>query len=326
MKDTNRKIVVMDGHALNPGDLDWGWMEAYGNVTVYDRTGAEEIPAHAEGAEVIFTNKTPITRELIAACPELKMIGVLATGYNVVDCQAAAERGIPVCNIPAYATDSVVQMTMALLLEICHQVGHHDRLVHEGEWARRGEFCFWDRPMTELTGKTFGIIGCGKIGQKMARVASAFGMKVIYTSRHRRPEEEQGICSFVSMEELLGTSDIVSLHCPLFAENEKMINKDTIAGMKDGAILLNTARGGLVSDEDLAEALNSGKLAGAGLDVVSEEPISDDNPLLQARNCFIAPHIAWAPLETRSRLMGIAEENLRAFAEGHPIHVVNGVC
>lgn len=320
------KIIILDGYTENPGDLSWEGFERLGDVTVYDRTPVrdeKEIQKRIKDAEIVITNKTPLTRETIEACPGIRYIGVLATGYNVVDIQAAKERGIPVCNIPSYGTDAVAQFTFALLLEICHHAAHHSHAVHEGRWSSCEDFCFWDFPLIELAGKTMGIIGFGRIGQAVSRLAMAFGMKVLVYGPRRRPELETENCRYAELEELLGQADVISLHCPLFPETEGMICKETIAKMKDGVILLNTGRGQLVAEQDLADALNSGKVSAAGLDVVSIEPIRPENPLLKAENCLITPHIAWASRESRQRLMDMAAANLEAFLEGKPVHVVN---
>ncbi len=316
------KIVVLDGFAENPGDLSWEGLEAFGEVTVYDRTAKEDIVRRIGDAEVIFTNKTPITEEFFAACPRLRFVGVLATGYNIVDVDAAAKRNIPVSNVPGYGTAAVAQFTFALLLELCHHVGHHSDAVHGGRWENAEDFCFWDYPLVELAGKTMGIIGFGAIGQAVGKIARAMGMEVLAAGSRPTPEGE-AIARYVTVEELLAKSHVVSLHCPLFPTTQGLINKQTIAAMKDGAMLINTARGGVIVEQDVADALNSGKLAGAAMDVVSVEPIRGDNPLLQAKNCVITPHIAWAPKEARQRIMDMTVENLRAFVEGHPIHVVN---
>lgn len=315
------KIVILDGFTENPGDLSWEPMEKLGTLTVYDRTSytdQDEIVSRIGDAEIVYTNKTPLPEAVIARCPKLKMIGVLATGYNVVDVQAAAQRHIPVCNIPTYGTQAVAQFTMALLLELCHHVGDHSAAVHQGRWEHSKDFCFWDYPLMELAGKTMGIIGYGHIGQATAQMARAFGMHVLTTSRRQRAD-----C--VDLATLLAQSDVISLHCPLTAETEHLINEKTLAQMKDGVLILNTGRGPLVDEQALADALNRGKVAGAAVDVVSAEPIRGDNPLLTAKNCIITPHIAWASKESRQRLMDCAVENLRAFLDGTPIHVVNGV-
>ena len=317
------KIVILDGYTENPGDLSWEGFEKLGELKVYDRTPAEEIIPRIGGADAVIVNKTPLSAETFAACPSVKYVGVLATGYNVVDVKAARERGIPVCNIPTYGTTAVAQMTMALLLEICHHPQAHSQAVKEGEWTNNADWCFWKYPLIELAGKTMGIIGFGRIGQAVGRLAKAFGMEVVAYDAH---ESESGkeIGTYVTLEELYQKSDVISLHCPLFPENQGMINRESIGRMKDGVILLNTSRGPLVDEEALAEALKSGKVFGAGLDVVSTEPIKADNPLLACGNCIITPHIAWAPKESRQRLMDIAVENLQAFCQGKAQNVVNG--
>lgn len=316
------KIVVLDGNAVNPGDLSWEGFEALGDVTVYNRTPREEIVARIGDAKIVLINKTPITGETLDACPGVQYVGVLATGYNMVDTEAARERGIPVCNIPSYGTAAVAQFTIALLMEICCCVAHHDQAARDGRWENSIDFCFWDRPLMELCGKTMGVVGFGRIGQATARIAKALGMRILAYNRSQS-EEGRALAEYVPLDVLLSQSDVVSLHCPLTPETEGLICRDTIAQMKDGAILLNTARGQLVNDQDLAQALDSGKLRAAGLDVVSVEPIRGDNPLLRAKNCIITPHIAWAARETRQRLMDIAVENLRAFLAGKPVNVVN---
>lgn len=315
------KIVILDAYAANPGDLSWDEFAALGDLTVYDRTAQEDAAARIGDAEVVFINKVRLTDEIFAACPNLKLVSILATGYNIVDLAAAKHRGITVCNVPGYSTRAVVQMTFALLLEICQQVGLHSGAVHTGRWQTCPDFCFWDRPLIELDGKTMGIVGYGAIGSAVGTVAQALGMKLLVTARHEKPVPEGA--RFVSLPELLAQSDVVSLHCPQTAENARMIDAGALAQMKDGAILLNTARGGLLDEQAVADALRSGKLLAAGMDVVSAEPIRADNPLLTAPNCFLTPHIAWAPLETRRRLQAISAENLRAFLEGKPQNVVN---
>ncbi|MCC2253057.1 D-2-hydroxyacid dehydrogenase [Ruminococcus sp. CLA-AA-H200] len=320
------KIVVLDGYTLNPGDLDWKGMEAIGECTVYDRTSLTDVQEAIDrigDAEVVFTNKTPMPKELFDACPNIKFVGVLATGYNVVDVAAAKEKGIPVTNIPTYGTAAVGQFTIALLLEICHHIGHHSQAVHEGAWENNADWCFWDYPLIELDGKTMGIIGYGRIGQATGRIAQALGMKVLAYDSYHNPDLESDTCKYAELDEVLANSDVIALHCPLFPETQGIINKDNIAKMKDGVIILNDSRGPLIVEEDLRDALNSGKVAAAGLDVVSTEPIKGDNPLLQAKNCFITPHIAWAPKESRKRLMDIAVSNLQAFVDGAPVNVVN---
>lgn len=315
------KIVILDAYAANPGDLSWDEFVALGELTVYDRTAQEDAAARIGDAEVVFINKVRLTDEIFAACPNLKLVSILATGYNIVDLAAAKRRGITVCNVPGYSTRAVVQMTFALLLEICQQVGLHSGAVHTGRWQSCPDFCFWDRPLIELDGKTMGIVGYGAIGTAVGTVAQALGMKLLVTARHEKPVPEGA--RFVSLPELLAQSDVVSLHCPQTAENARMIDAGALAQMKDGAILLNTARGGLLDEQAVADALRSGKLLAAGMDVVSAEPIRADNPLLTAPNCFLTPHIAWAPLETRRRLQAISAENLRAFLAGKPQNVVN---
>lgn len=315
------KIVILDAYAANPGDLSWDEFAALGELTVYDRTAPEDVAARIGDAEVVFINKVRLTDEIFAACPNLKLVSILATGYNIVDLAAAKRRGITVCNVPGYSTRAVVQMTFALLLEICQQVGLHSGAVHAGRWQSCPDFCFWDRPLIELDGKTMGIVGYGAIGSAVGTVAQALGMKLLVTARHEKPVPEGA--RFVSLPELLAQSDVVSLHCPQTAENARMIDAGALAQMKDGAILLNTARGGLLDEQAVADALRSGKLLAAGMDVVSAEPIRADNPLLTAPNCFLTPHIAWAPLETRRRLQAISAENLRAFLAGKPQNVVN---
>ena len=305
------KIIVLDGAVENPGDLSWEPLAALGELTVYDYTAPQETIARIGDAPVILTNKTVISADVMAACPNLRYIGVLATGYNVVDIAEAKKRGIVVTNVPAYSTPTVAQFTMALLLEIALHVGHHSRVVHEGKWTACRDFAFWDYPLMELKGKTFGIVGYGSIGKATAKLAQAFGMKVLAYSRHGAEEFH------TELDELYAQSDIVSLHCPLTAENAGMINAATIAKMKDGVILLNTARGGLINEADLREALPCGKVYAAASDVVSTEPIKADNPLLGLDNMIITPHIAWAALEARQRLMDVATDNVRQFLAGN---------
>lgn len=319
------KIVVLDGYTENPGDLSWGDMEALGELTVYDRTSLtdmQEVIDRIGDAEAVITNKTPLPKEVFEACPNIKYVGVLATGYNVVDVDTAKAKGIPVCNIPTYGTAAVGQFAIALLLEICHHIGHHDKAVHEGRWESNPDWCFWDYPLIELADKTMGIIGFGRIGQATGRIAKALGMKVIANDEYPNDSGKE-IAEYVSREELFAQADVIALHCPLFPSTQGIINKENIDKMKDGVIILNNSRGPLIVEEDLRDALNSGKVAAAGLDVVSTEPIKGDNPLLQAKNCIITPHISWAPKESRQRLMDIAVEDLKAFVEGNPINVVN---
>lgn len=319
------KIVVLDGYAENPGDLSWAPLEALGEVTVYDRTSLtdeEETVVRLSGAEIAVTNKTPITRRVIDACPRLRYITMLATGYNVVDAAYAREKGIPLSNIPAYGTAAVGQFAIALLLEICHHAAHHSGTVHAGKWAACADWCYWDYPLIELDGKTMGIIGFGRIGQQTGRIARALGMRVLACGSHPS-DSGRAIADYVELDALLAASDVIALHCPLFPETEGIINRETIRKMKDGVILLNNSRGPLVVEQDLADALNSGKVYAAGLDVVSTEPIREDNPLLTAKNCIITPHISWAPRESRQRIMDTAAQNIRAYLDGAPINVVN---
>lgn len=317
------KIVVLDGYTLNPGDLSWDGLKTFGDLTVYDRTPAESVLERIGDAEIVYTNKTLLSRETIEKISRVKFICVLATGYNVVDTEAAEEKGITVCNIPAYSTDSVAQFTFALILELCHHVGAHSDAVMHGAWTASADFCFWNYPLIELSGKTIGLIGFGNIGRKVANVAESFGMKVLYNTRNRNKYRSQKSAEFAELDELLAKSDIISLHCPLSESTRGLINKTAISKMKDGVMIINTSRGPLIVEDDLAEALNSGKVSAAAVDVVSSEPIKNDNPLLTAKNCIITPHIAWAPYESRIRLMTIAVDNLKQFISGTPINVVN---
>ena len=310
------KIVILDGHVENPGDLSWEPLAQLGEVTVYDRTAPKDVIARIGDAPIVITNKTVITREIFDACPAIRYVGVLATGYNVVDIAAAQERGIIVTNVPAYSTQAVAQFTMALLREICHHVGRHSDSVHAGKWSACQDFAYWDYPLIELAGKTIGIIGYGRIGQATAKAAQALGMKVIAYSRHGQGEP------YVPLEELYARADVISLHCPLTAENTGMINRETLAKMKDGVILLNTARGALINEADLREALLSGKVYAAAADVAAVEPIPADSPLLGLDNMIFTPHIAWACYETRQRLMDIAVDNVRQFLNGTPVNNV----
>lgn len=315
------KIVILDGYASNPGDVSWEEIAGFGELTVYERTAKNEVVSRIGDAEIVFLNKTPVDASVFEQCKNLRMIGVLATGYNIVDIAAAKAHGVTVCNVPGYSTGAVAQMTFALLLEMTQHVGEHSQAVHAGQWQRCPDFCFWNAPLTELAGKTLGIVGYGAIGQAVGNIAQAFGMRLLVTARHIKPVPEGA--QFVTPEELLAHSDIVSLHCPQTAENLHMIDGAALEKMKDGAILLNTARGGLIDEQAVADALKSGKLAGYGADVVSKEPIAADNPLLTAPNCYLTPHIAWAPKEARLRLHHIAAENLRAFLNGTPQNVVS---
>ncbi len=318
------KIVILDGLALNPGDLDYSCFQQFGDVSIYDRTDSEEQAADriGDGEIVLIVNKFPITETLLERCPNIKLICVTATGYNIVDCDACKKRGILVTNVPTYGTAAVAQFTMALLLELCHQIGIHNTSVHNGDWTRCSNFCYWLTPQMELAGKTMGIIGFGRIGQAVARLARAFDMTILAYSRTQYPGFED-LVEYTDLDTLLKRSDIVSLHCPLFPETANMINPDSIAKMKDGAILLNTSRGGLIDENALLESLRSGKLRGAAVDVVSTEPMKAGNPLLSAPNCIITPHIAWAPVESRQRLLDTVVENVRAYLNGTPQNVVN---
>lgn len=318
------KIVVLDGYTENPGDLSWDGLKAFGDLTVYDRTGSDiqTIISRIGQADVVVTNKTPIPCSVLDACPSIRMIALLATGYNVVDVAAAHEKGVPVCNVPAYGTAAVAQFAIAMLLEICHHVAAHSQAVHEGRWASSVDWCFWDYPLIELAGKTMGVIGFGRIGQQTAAIARAMGMNIIAYDTHETASG-RALGQYVSLDELLKSADVITLHCPLFADNQGIINKTTIAQMKDGVIILNNARGQLIVEADLAEALSSGKVYAAGLDVACTEPILHDSPLLNAPNCLITPHISWAPKESRQRIMDMTIENIRAFAAGMPINVVN---
>lgn len=316
------KIVITDGYALNPGDLSWDVFQQFGQVVHYVRTPDELAAERIGDADIALINKTCITAAVMDACPNLKLICVMATGYNVVDCQAARQRGIPVCNVPGYGTAAVAQFTFALLLELCHRVGHHSDSVHTGKWCSCPDFCYWDTPQTELAGKTIGIIGFGRIGRAAGSIAKAFGMQVLAYNRSRCPEGEN-IGEYVELEELLRRSDVISLHCPLTPQTKGIICRDNLIKMKDGAMLINTARGPLVDEQALADALSSGKLRGAAVDVISEEPMEKDNPLLGIPNCIITPHMAWAPVESRQRIMDCTVKNISSFLGGVPSNVVN---
>lgn len=316
------KIVILDGYTENPGDLSWSGFEALGEITVYDRTPEELIAERIGSAEIVITNKTPITRKTLEICTNIAYIGVLATGYNIIDVEACTEKKIPVCNIPTYGTAAVGQFAIALLLEICHHVAHHSNAVHAGRWQTNADWCFWDYPLIELSGKTMGIIGFGRIGQATGKIAKALGMRILAFDMHPN-EAGRSLAEYVELKELFQRSDVISLHCPLLPDTEGIINKTSIEKMKDGVIIINNSRGQLIVEKDLADALNCGKVYAAGLDVVSTEPIRADNPLLEAKNCFITPHISWAPKESRQRLMDIAVENLAGFINGKPQNVVN---
>ena len=319
------KIVVLDGYTENPGDLSWESLEKLGELTVYDRTAYEESPLIAErigDAEIIVINKTPISRSTMDACPNLKAIAVLATGYNVIDVDAAKEKGIVVMNVPTYGTQIVGQYAVGLLLEICSHYGHHNDEVKAGRWEMNVDWCFWDYPMIELHGKTAGIIGLGRIGKSTAKILNAMGMKVLAYDEYES-DEGRALAEYVNLDELYAKSDVIFLHCPLFPSTEGMINKESIAKMKDGVILINNSRGPLIVEQDLADALNSGKVYAAGLDVVSTEPIRGDNPLLTAKNTVITPHISWAAQAARQRIMDITADNIKSFIDGNPANVVN---
>ena len=317
------KIVVLDGYTLNPGDLSWAALEGLGDVTVYERTSDDETAKRIGDAQYVYTNKTHISKETMDKCPNLKWIGVLATGYNIVDTDAAKAKNIYVSNVPDYSTSSVAQLVFALILELCHHAGDHSVAVKNGEWTNSKDFCFWNYPLIELKGKTLGIVGLGRIGQNVAKIAEAFQMNVLAYSRTRKTEIENDNLKYAELDELLKKSDIISLHCPLFESTKGMINKDSIKNMKDGVIIINTARGALIVEQDLKDALAAGKIAGAACDVVSQEPINADNPLLSAPNIILTPHIAWAPKEARVRLMNIAVNNLAEFLKGNPVNIVN---
>jgi glycerate dehydrogenase len=316
-------LVVLDGYTLNPGDLSWDGLKHFGNLEVHERTLAADILDRCKGAEIVFTNKTPLREAVLAQLPDLKYIGVLATGYNVVDVDFARSKGIKVANVPGYGTASVVQLTFSLLFELCLHVQKHSDSVFNGDWAASADFCYWNYPLIELEGKTLGIIGFGSIGQKVADVASALGMNVIAYSRTQTDQSHRKNFKWASLDELLGISDVVSIHCPLFPETQNLINKNTLKLMKKSAFFLNTSRGPIVNEQDLADALNTGLIAGAGLDVLSVEPPSSNNPLLSAKNCLITPHIAWATKEARARLMAIVEQNLAAYLKGNPVNIIN---
>ena len=317
------KIISLDGAALNPGDLSWDCLSEFGEITVYPRTESEELTiARIADAQIVLVNKVPITAKVMDSCPGIRLICCLSTGYNVVDIETAKAKGIPVCNVPAYSTQAVAQFTFGLLLELCHRIGHHDRLVHQGAWASCPDFCFWDTPQMELAGKTIGIIGFGKIGQAVGNIAKAMGMHVLAHSRSQRPGADT-IGTYVDLDTLLKESDVISLHCPLFPETTGLINEETITKMKDGAILLNTSRGAVINEAAVADALMQGKLRGAAMDVVSEEPIKADNPLLRAPNCIITPHMAWAPMETRQRILEVTVQSIRGYLSGNLVNVVN---
>ena len=319
------KIVILDAYTENPGDLSWGELEKFGEVKVYDRVSYEENPAIAEAigdADIAIINKTPISKATIDACPNLKAIAVLATGYNCVDYEYAKSKNIPVMTVPTYGTQIVGQFAVGLMLEICSHIGHHSATVHEGRWQSCPDWCYWDYPMIEVYGKTAGIIGLGRIGQATAKILNAMNMKVLAYDAYQSEAGKQ-LAEYVTLDELLAKSDFIFLHCPLFPSTQGIINKDTIAKMKDGVVIINNSRGQLVVEQDLADALNSGKVYAAGLDVVSTEPIKADNPLLKAKNCIITPHISWSAKEARQRIMDVTVGNIKSFLDGNPQNVVN---
>lgn len=319
------RIIVLDGYTENPGDLSWDGLKALGDLTVYDRTSLNDVNEviHRIGdAEIVYTNKTPLSRAVFETCKNLRFVGVLATGYNIVDVAAAKENGIIVTNIPSYGTAAVGQFAIAMLLEICHHIGHHSDAVHAGRWQNNPDWCFWDYPLIELDGKTMGIIGFGRIGQTTGKTAKALGMRVIAYDAMEN-QEGRAIAEYVDLDTLFSESDVISLHCPLFPATQGLIDRNTISKMKNGVIILNNSRGPLIVEQDLAAALNCGKVYAAGVDVVSSEPIVADNPLLSAKNCIITPHISWAPKESRQRLMDIAVQNLADFIAGTPKNIVN---
>lgn len=316
------KIVNLDAYTTNPGDLSWDSFKQYGEVVIYDRTQPEQIVERAKDADVLFVNKCIITDEIMSKLPNLKYIGLQSTGYNVVDCEAAKKRGVVVSNIPAYSTNAVAQLVFALILQITNKVSLHSDAVHNGEWSACPDFCFWKAPLAELDSKTIGIVGFGSIGQKVASISKAFGMNVLVFTPHPKPEVFSDV-EFCDFDSLCKRSDIITCHCPLTPDTENLINKSAISKMKKSAIVINTSRGPVVNDEDLANALNNGDIQGAGLDVLGVEPPKSTNPLLTAKNCIITPHIAWAAFETRKRLLTILEQNLKAFLSGNPQNVVN---
>jgi glycerate dehydrogenase len=316
------EIVVLDGYAENPGDLSWAGFAALGRIAVYDRTPAAAIVGRIGRAEVVITNKTPLSRETLEACPGLRYVGLLATGYDIIDLAAAREKGLVVSNVPAYGTEAVAQFAIALLLEVASRVGHHAQAVKEGRWSASPDWSFWDYPLMELSGQTLAIIGFGRIGQATGRIARAIGMRVLAVDE--RPDEAgRAIGQYVSLDEALARADVIGLHCNLTPATAGLIRKETIARMKDGVIIINNSRGPLINESDLAEALNSGKVRAAALDVVSAEPIRPENPLLKAENCLITPHISWAAIECRRRIMDIAVNNLAAFLRNAPVNVVS---
>lgn len=328
MKVKTMKIVVLDGYGLNPGDLCWdGILEIDNQAIIHDTIEQQEVVEKIGDAEIIIVNKIKISRDTLKQVPNLKYIGVLATGYDIVDVEAARDYGVTVTNVPGYGTESVAQFVFALLLQVCNQVAHHEKRVREGAWEEYNEFCFWEKPLIELSGKTLGIVGYGRIGQAVARIGKAFGMNIlvntVYPMGENWDNQSKDGVTYVTLDNLYKNSDVISLHCPLFNENRGMICRDSIDKMKDGVILINTSRGGLIDEADLVQALNAGKIAGAGLDVMINEPPKSDNPLIGAKNCIVTPHIAWAPKEARARLLDIAVENIKAFIKNEKQNVVN---
>lgn len=318
------KLVILDSYTENPGDLSWDWLkDIVDEYEIYEKTPKDKVLERSLDADILVTNKVPVDRALIEKLPKLKFIAVLATGFNIIDCEAAKEHGIVVSNIPAYSTDGVAQLVFAFLLELTNQVGLHSKSVNDGEWSRSPYFCYWKTPLVELRGKVFGIVGFGKIGSAVAEIANAFGMKVKAYSPHTRAYAGFGTVDFVSLDEVIETSDVISLHCPLTNETAGLVNAEFLSRMKKTAYLINTSRGPVVNEKDLRAALDSGAIAGAGVDVLSTEPPKEDNPLIGAKNCFITPHIAWASLEARTRLMNIFKDNVKGFVSGEPINVVN---
>ncbi len=317
------KIVILDSYTTNPGDLSWDKFSNLGEVTVYDYTPNELIIERCKDAEIVIDNKVVLTKEIINQLPKLKYIGMLSTGFNVIDIEAAKANGIVVCNVPTYSTSAVAQLTFALILEIYNQVGLHSKAVHDGEWTACRDFSFQKSPLIELSGKTIGLIGYGKIGSEVAKIADAFGMNIICYVPSVKPQPDFKSFKFVSLDEIAKKSDIVSLHCPLTPETQGIINESFISKMKKNAIVINTSRGPAIDEKALADAINSGKIAGAGVDVLSTEPPKSDNPLLSCEKCFITPHVAWAGFETRQRLISIVYDNIKAFLDGTPINIVN---
>lgn len=317
------KTVILDAFTTNPGDLSWDWLSQYGEIEIYERTPYDKIAQRTEYADIVITNKTPLPKEIIENMKKVRFIALLSTGYNVVDCEYAKQRGIPVSNIPSYSTMAVAQLVFAFISEFCCGVAMHSQDVKSGGWSRCPDFCYWKQPLIELYGKTIGIVGFGKIGRAVADIAEAYKMNIIAASGHETDQSGRKNFEWVSLDELARRSDFITLHCPLTAQTEKMINAEFLAKCKSSAFVINTSRGAVVDEYALAQALNSGKIAGAAADVLSSEPPEESNPLLSAKNCLITPHIAWAGFETRQRLMTVLQENFRAFFDGKPQNVVN---